>query len=58
VCKSFEIVPLVQPENLTKKEYNEDMGKKRIWETSMKTYMKRMDLLESNTRAIYAIVWG
>jgi hypothetical protein len=34
------------------------MGKKMMWETSMKTYMKRKDLLESSTRAIYAIVWG
>jgi hypothetical protein len=34
------------------------MGKKMIWETSMKTYVKRIDLMESNTRAIYAIVWG
>jgi hypothetical protein len=29
-----------------------------IWETTMKTYMKRLDFLESNSRAIYAIVWG
>jgi hypothetical protein len=29
-----------------------------IWETSMKTYIKRKDLMESNTIAIYAIVWG
>jgi hypothetical protein len=58
VCKSFEIVKLVQPKNLPKKEYEEDMGKKMIWETSMKTYMKRKDLLESNSRAVYAIVWG
>jgi hypothetical protein len=48
----------VQPANLTKEEYEGDMGKKMIWETSMKTYLKRMDLLESNTRGIYAIVWG
>jgi hypothetical protein len=58
ICKSFEIVPLVQPANLSKEEYEGDMGKKMIWETSMKTYMKRVDLMESNTRAIYAIVWG
>jgi hypothetical protein len=58
VCKSFEIVELVQPPNLPKKDYDEDMGKKMIWETSMKTYMKRKDLLESNSRAVYAIVWG
>jgi hypothetical protein len=58
VCRSFEIVPLVQPEKLTKEEYNGDMGKKMMWETSMKMYMKRTDLMESNTRAIYAIVWG
>jgi hypothetical protein len=57
VCRSFEIVPLVQPENLTKEEYNKDMGKKMMWEISMKMYMKRTDLTESNTRAIYAIVW-
>jgi hypothetical protein len=57
-CRYFEIVPLVQPENLTKEEYNEDMGKKMMWETSMKMYMKRTDLMESNSRAIYAIVWG
>lgn len=29
-----------------------------IWETGMKNYMKQMDQIESNTRAIYAIVWG
>jgi hypothetical protein len=58
VCKSFEIPTLVQPANLTKEEYEGDMGKKMIWETSMKTYLKHMDLLESNTRGIYAIVRG
>jgi hypothetical protein len=59
VCKSFEIVELVQLKNLSKKEYEEDMVlKKMIWETSMKTYMKRKDLLESNSRSIYTIVWG
>ena len=34
------------------------MGKKMIWETPMKSYIKRTELLVSNTRAIYAIVWG
>jgi hypothetical protein len=58
VCKSFEVVTLVQPANLSKEDYEKDMGKKMIWETSMKTYMKRVNLLESDTRAIYAIVWG
>jgi hypothetical protein len=58
LCKSFKILKLVQPKNLPKKEYVEDMGKKMIWETStMKTYMKRKDLLESDSRAVYAIVW-
>jgi hypothetical protein len=56
VCKSFEIAKLVQPKNLPKKEYEEGMGKKMTWETYMKTYMKRKDLLESNSRAVYAIV--
>jgi len=51
-------VKLVQPANLTDKEYTEDMGKKMMWESKMKNYMKRNDLMESNTRAIYAIVWG
>ena len=58
VCQSFTIVPLVQPPNLTKEEYEGDMGKKMMWETSMKSYMKQVDLLDSNTRAIYAIIWG
>jgi hypothetical protein len=52
VCKSFEIMPLIQPANLAKTEYKEDMGKKVIWETSMTTLLKCMDLLESNTRGI------
>jgi hypothetical protein len=29
-----------------------------MWETSMEMYMKQTNLMESNTRAIYAIVWG
>ena len=58
VCKTFELNEPVQPTNLTDEEYKNDMGKKMIWETGMKTYMKRMDMMESNTRAIYAIVWG
>jgi hypothetical protein len=58
ICRSFQITPLTQPANLTNKEYEEDMGKRLMWQTAMKTYMKRVDLLESNTRAIYAIVWG
>jgi hypothetical protein len=58
VCKSFKMVPLVQPPNLSKDDYDKDMGKKMIWETQMKLYMKRVDLMESNTRAIYAVVWG
>jgi hypothetical protein len=58
VCKSLKIEPLVQPPNLSKEDYEQDMGKKMMWEMSMKTYMKRKDLLESSIRAIYAIVWG
>jgi hypothetical protein len=58
ICKTFSIVALVQPENLTTEEYTEDMGKKMIWEKQMKTYMKRMDMLKSNQRGIYAIIWG
>jgi hypothetical protein len=58
VCKSFKLTALVQPANLSEEEYETNMGKKMIWETSMKNYMKRIDLQESNKRAIYAIVWG
>jgi hypothetical protein len=58
VCKKFEIVAPLQPPNLTKTEYEDDMGKRMIWETQMKTFMKRTDMLVSNTRSIYAIVWG
>ena len=34
------------------------MGKKMMWEMAMKNYMKRLDLLANNTRAVFAIVWG
>jgi hypothetical protein len=34
------------------------MGKRMIWQTYMKSYMKRTDMMESNMRGIYAIVWG
>ena len=47
----------MQPKNLEKVDW-EDMCKKMIWETRMKSYIKRIDLLESNTRVICAIVWG
>lgn len=58
MCKTFETVTLSQPPNLTKSEYNGDMGKKMIWGLSMKTYLKRLDLLLSNSQSIYPIVWG
>jgi hypothetical protein len=35
ICKSFKIMPLVQPPNLSKVDYEEDMGKKMMWETSI-----------------------
>jgi hypothetical protein len=57
VRKSFKIMPLVQPAELSDDDYKK-MGKKMIWEASMKTYRKRVVFLEGNTRAIYAIVWG
>ena len=57
-CKSFEIVPLIPPANLEKVVYENDMAQKIIWETKMKGYLKQTDLMESNTRAIYTIVWG
>jgi hypothetical protein len=58
VCKTFSLLLLTQPKNLTKEEYENDMGKRMIWETTMKSYIKRTELMESNVRAIYAIVWG
>jgi hypothetical protein len=58
ICRTFEVVKLTQPANLTKEEYAEDMGKRMIWQTYMKSYMKRTDIMESNMRGIYAIVWG
>jgi hypothetical protein len=58
VCRNFELLALTQPPNLTKEEYDGDMGKRMIWQTTMKSYMKRTDMMESNVRGIYAIVWG
>jgi hypothetical protein len=47
ICKSSKIVPLIQPANLPKQVHNEDMGARMTWETSMKTRMKRKDLMDS-----------
>jgi hypothetical protein len=58
ICKTFKVVPLVQPSNLTDEEYKTDMGKKMMWEETMKTFIKRTISQESNARAIYAIVCG
>ena len=58
VCKSFTVDTLTQPSNLSKDDYEKDMGMRMIWETGMKTYMKRLDKQESNLRSIYAVVWG
>jgi hypothetical protein len=58
ICKTFAIIALVQPPNLTDEEYKTDMGKKKMWEETMKTFIKRINSQESNARAIYAIVWG
>jgi hypothetical protein len=58
VCKSFKIVSLIQPANLPKQVYDEDMGAQMMWETSMKTHMKRKDLMDSDAIAMCSIVWG
>ena len=58
ICTTHEIGEVKMPATITKKEYEEDMSKKMLWEIDMKTYKKRVDELESNKRAIYAIVWG
>ena len=53
ICRTFVIVKPVQPKNLEEEEYK-DMGKEMMWEMAMKNYMKQLDLLASNTQA----VWG
>ena len=57
ICKKFEVIALQQPPNLRKEEYKDDMGKRMMWETQMKTFMKRSDMRVTNTRGIYTIVW-
>jgi hypothetical protein len=52
VCKSFKVVALVQPANLTKADYKDDLGDKH------EKLHEAARFIESNTRAIYAIVWG
>lgn len=58
ICKTLEVVELTQPENLTKEEHDNDMGKRLMWELSIKTYMRRMDTMADNIITIYSIVWG
>jgi hypothetical protein len=58
ICTIFNLPTLSPPPNLTAEEYKTDMAKKMIWETKMKTYLKRVDIQESNQRTIYSITWG
>ena len=58
VCTSFKLTPPVQPKDLSDEEYEKNKTKKMIWETQVKSYVKRLETLESNSRAVYAIVWG
>ena len=58
VCTNFKLTPPTQPKDLTDEEYEKNKTKKMIWETQVKSYVKRLETLESNSRAIYAIVWG
>lgn len=57
ICKTFKINTLMQPVNLLDDEFA-DIGKNMIWEMQIQSYFKRIELLESNSRAVYAIVGG
>jgi hypothetical protein len=48
ICKKLETAEIARTKTITKDEYEHDMSKKMMWETSMKSYMKRLDKLESN----------
>jgi hypothetical protein len=52
VCRTLELEKLTQPPNLLKVEYDDNMGKRMIWETTMKSYIKRTEMMESNVRGI------
>jgi hypothetical protein len=56
ICKTFKINIRTQPSRLSEVEYK-DMAKKMIWEAQIKSDFKRIELLERNSRAVYAIVW-
>jgi hypothetical protein len=58
ICRTFEVVKPTQPPNLTKEDDDGDMDKRMIWQTYIKSYMKRTDMIKSNIREIYAILWG
>ncbi len=40
ICTNFSLPTLSPPPNLSAEEYKNDMAKKMIWETKMKTYLK------------------
>jgi hypothetical protein len=58
ICTIFNLPTLSPPPNLTEAEYTTNMAKEMIWDTKIKTYLKRIDIQESNQRAIYSITWG
>ena len=46
VCTSFKLTPPVQPKDLTDDEYVNNKTKKTIWETQVKSHVKRLETLE------------
>lgn len=57
ICDDGEIHALEIPSDLTTEEKTSET-KKMIWRIEVESYMKRKDLQESNTHAIYSVVWG
>jgi hypothetical protein len=58
ICTNFSLPTLSPPPKLLADDYKTDMAKKMIWETKMKTYLKRVEVQESNKHAVYSIRWG
>ena len=57
MCKTFAIKDVEKPEDLTNDE-GKSASMVFVWNEEMKNYLKRRNALQSNKRAVYAIVWG
>jgi hypothetical protein len=59
ICTTFAFTPPTRP-TISKEAYDDetDVSQKMEFNAKLKTYMKRVEAIEGNSRIIYSVIWG